>query len=235
MKILVIIPTYNEVDNICNLVKSILSINSNINALVVDDNSPDGTSNEVKKLIKKNKRAHLIKREKKDGRGSAVLEGIKYGIRSRINYDKIVEMDADFSHRPEDFMKLIDKSKSADVVIGSRYHPESKILNWPLRRKIISRLSNIYARLILGIPIKDYTNGYRVYSRKAADVIIKFNIKLKGYIVLSEIAYKLYKQGFTFAEVPTVFINRKKGESNTNFRELLGALLGIIKIKFKRE
>ncbi|MCB4790647.1 MAG: polyprenol monophosphomannose synthase [Elusimicrobia bacterium] len=231
MRILVIIPTYNENDNIVKLIDNVLRLNIEIDILVVDDNSPDGTSHSVKLQTKLNHRVNLITRTKKDGRGGAVMEGIKYAI-NKGSYDKIIEMDADFSHNPEELPLIIQKSKEVDVVIGSRYLSKSKIVGWPLQRRVFSKLANLYALVLLNIPISDYTNGYRCYSLEAAKSIEADKIKSKGYIVLSEIAYQLHKKGFKFIDVPTLFVNRKRGISNLNLNEILSAFKGVWNLRF---
>ena len=229
---LVIIPCYNEKENIRRLIETLLSLYENIEILIVDDNSPDGTADEVRNAFDQVDRVHLMVRDKKDGRGGAVLDGIAWALEEKT-YDRIVEMDADFSHEPKELSALLEASSNADVIIGSRYLLESSIQNWPLRRRIFSKIANLYARTLLRIPISDYTNGYRLYSKKAAASIERNAIKSKGYIVLSAIAYQLHRSGFTFAEVPTVFVNRDRGVSNLSISELWDAFSGIIKIRLK--
>ena len=233
MKKIIIIPTYNEADNIARLINSLLDLKIDIDILVVDDNSPDGTSDVVSNTSGNHPNVFLITRTKKDGRGGAVFEGIRFALNKGI-YDKIIEMDADFSHDPEELPVLIEKSKEADVVVGSRYLPKSKIVNWPLARRIFSRLANLYAKLMLGIPIYDYTNGYRCYSLEAAKSIDPGSIKSKGYIVLSEIAYQLFKKGFTFAEIPTVFVNRQRGASNFSISEVFNSFRSVWNLRFTK-
>lgn len=162
-----------------------------------------------------------------------MFAGFKFA--KKLNPDYYLEMDADFSHKPQDIPRLLKEIKNGyEVVIGSRYLPASKILNWPLQRRIFSKLANFYARLILGVPISDYTNGFRVYSKKATDLLLSQNLVSKGYIVLSETAYKLNKVGFSFGQIPIVFVNRKRGQSNTNFGEIIDAFLDILKIRFQK-
>jgi dolichol-phosphate mannosyltransferase len=233
MKPLVIIPTYNEADNIERLINTLLGLKLNLDVLVVDDNSPDGTSGIVKQKFAGNRNVSLITRDKKDGRGGAVVEGIRYAL-GRVIYDRIIEMDADFSHDPKDIPVFLAKAKEADVVIGSRYIPGSSTVNWPFSRKVFSKFSNIYAKLMLGVPIHDYTNGYRCYSLDVAKSIDSEKIISKGYIALSEIAYKLHRKGFTFTEIPVVFVNRKRGVSNLNFGEIFQAFRNIWAFRFGR-
>ena len=144
-------------------------------------------------------------------------------------------MDADFSHDPKAIQTLLaEVKKGSDTVIGSRYLPQSKTLNWPISRKIFSRFSNLYAKLLLGVPISDYTNGFRIYTSDSIKFLLNQNLKSSGYIMLSETAYKLKKGGFQFSEIPITFVNRKRGQSNTNFAEIKNAFIGILKIRFQK-
>lgn len=230
MKIAIIIPTYNEKQNIEKLVKEILRLNFNIKIIVVDDNSPDKTGEIVKKLTEKYRSVKLILRINKRGRGSAVIDGFKEALKDR-EIDYFFEMDADFSHNPKDIPRFLEKIKEADVVIGSRYLPNSGIISWPLSRHIFSSIANFYARLILGIPISDYTNGYRCYRRNVLEKIDFKKITATGYIVLSEIAYLIKKAGFKFAEIPVIFVNRKRGKSNLRLKEIIEAFTSVIRIR----
>ena len=232
MRSAIIIPTYNEADNIAKLVEMVLAVDNEFDVIVVDDNSPDGTSERVRNKFASNPRVSIITRTKKDGRGGAVIEGIKFALNKGV-YKKILEMDADFSHDPAELYSVIQKSNEVDVVIGSRYLPKSRIEGWPLQRKVFSKAANLYAKTLLRIPISDYTNGYRCYSIEAAKSIEQAEIKSKGYIVLSEIAYQLFKKGFKFGEVPTVFVNRKRGISNLNIGEIVEAFTSIWNLKYK--
>lgn len=229
-KLLVVIPCYNESRTINRLVDFILDTYEDIDILVVDDNSPDGTADIVRSICGQNDRVNLMVRDKKDGRGGAVLDGIQWAL-ERNTYDRIMEMDADFSHDPHEIPKLLAAASKTDVVIGSRYLKASRIVNWPLGRRAFSRCANFYAKTLLGIPIHDYTNGYRLYSKDAARAIDRSAIQSKGFIVLSAIAYQLHKAGFTFSEVSTVFVNRDRGKSNFDLGEIWDAFTGIMKVK----
>ena len=226
---LVIIPTYNEAANIEKLVEQLLSFN--VQALVVDDNSPDGTSQLISALGKKwPGQVHLMCRASgKNGRGSATLDGFKWALER--DYDPIFEMDADFSHDPSELPRFFEKIKAVDVVVGSRYLPESRILNWPLRRRIFSRLANALAHFMLHLPISDYTNGYRCYRRDALKKVAPEQITEKGYIVLSYLAVQLAASGCRFGEVPTLFVNRQRGASQLSKKEIFQALRGILKLR----
>ncbi|MEX2028592.1 MAG: polyprenol monophosphomannose synthase [Candidatus Curtissbacteria bacterium] len=228
----IVIPTYNEAPNIKNLISDIRAqVGKDEKIIVVDDSTKDDTGQIVKGLAKKDPNLFVIIRSVKKGRGSAVFEGFRFARRFEPSY--FIEMDADFSHDPKAIPYLITKVREGnDVVIASRYLPKSKILNWPLPRKIFSRGSNLYARILLGVPISDYTNGYRIYSRKAVEFLLGQNLKSTGYIMLSETAYKLKGAKFRFGEIPITFVNRKRGQSNTNLAEIKNAFTGILKIRF---
>jgi len=227
-KVLIIIPTYNEQDNISQLIETLDGSYSDSDILVVDDGA-DETANLVKQAQAHKSNLFLLKRIGKGGRGTAVLAGLKYGLEK--DYDFLVEMDADFSHDPKDLSALLKLAQPNSVVIGSRYVRGSKIIGWPLRRRIFSRFANFYAGLILGIGIKDYTDGYRVYGREAVKKIDFSQIKSSGYIVLSEIAYQLFLKGVKFYEWPIIFINRREGTSNFSFKEVKEALGSVMRIK----
>ena len=228
-KTLIIIPSYNEENNIASLINALLVLPIEADILVVDDSS-DGTASVVKKMQVSEPRVALIKREGKGGRGSAVLDGFRYALSQ--NYQRIVEMDADFSHDPRELPSLLAVSDTNKLVIGSRYLPTSKILNWPLPRRIFSKCANFYANLILRIGIYDYTNGYRVYGREALDKLEMDKIRSRGYIVLSEIAYQLFRKGVAFAEVPTIFVNRARGVSNFSLKEARESFVSVLRIRF---
>lgn len=227
----VVIPTYKEGENIGKLVQSVFSNLPGSVVIVVDDNSPDDTAKIIKSLQKKNKNLHLIIRKGKGGRGSAVIEGLSYALKMP-KAEMFLEMDADFSHDPAELPRLLKLSKPDTVVIGSRYVKGSKIINWPLLRRISSKMSNMMIKILLGMPISDNTNGLRCYSRKAAQVLVKHNFTSKGYIVLTESAYVLYRNSFKFIEVKSMFVNRKIGESKTSIMEFVDSFINVIKILF---
>ena len=232
LKVAVVVPTFNEAQNIEVLAKTVRkNISKDDIIIIVDDNSPDGTGRIADKIAQKIKNVRVIHRKDKSGRGSAVFDGFK--LAKKFSPDFYLEMDADFSHKPEDISRLLAKiNEGYDIVIGSRYLPKSKIENWPLTRKLFSRAANLFAKLVLGVPISDYTNGFRIYSRKSADFLLGEKLVTKGYILLSETAYKLKNNGFTFGEIPIVFVNRERGQSNTNLKEITDACLGVLKIRF---
>lgn len=231
MRILVIIPCYNERENIVQLVNALLEQSHDIAVLVVDDNSPDGTSALVQaEVAKHGGRLILMTRTGKGGRGSAVLAGFKYALEK--NYDYVFEMDADFSHKPSEIPLFLERIKTCDFVVGSRYIQGSEIHDWGWKRTFFSRWANRYARLVLRIPLSDYTNGYRLYTRRALEALDMNAIDAKGYVVLSEVAYQLYRKGFKLGEVPTIFVNRRRGISNLSFKEIKEAFMSVLRIRW---
>lgn len=229
--IAVVVPTFNEADNIASLVREIRNnINYGDKIIIVDDNSPDGTAKIAEKLAEKYNNVFLIQRKGKSGRGSAVFEGFKFARKFSSSY--YLEMDADFSHRPGDIPRLLKAVKNRDIVIGSRYLAKSRIFNWSIRRRVFSKLANIYAKVMLGVPISDYTNGFRIYSNDAIEFLFSQKLKSRGYILLSETAYKLHRSGFKFGEISIVFVNRKRGASNLDFSEIKNSFFSIWLIRF---
>lgn len=226
----IVIPSFNEHEVIGSLVTKVSAAIAGGCAIVVVDDSPNDLTVAALKGLGM-PQVHVTHRLTKGGRGSAVIEGIQKCL--TLGCTQIVEMDADFSHPPEELPALLKEARdrSLDLLIGSRYLPESKILNWPLSRRVFSKCSNWLARLVLQVPIHDYTNGYRCYSRRAAEQIVASCGKLgKGFIALSEILVNLYFRGFTVGERPTVFVNRVRGESSVNASEITGALIGLFRI-----
>ncbi len=231
-KIGICLPSFNESENILNLINKIFSINENIIICVVDDNSPDNTYELLFNQYKNNKKIILIKRDYKDGRGSAVWEGFKLLNSEDKDIEIFVEMDCDFSHSVEDLNKGIKlfKYENCDVLLGSRY-PGGQIVNWPLSRRIFSFLSNQLIRVLLDKNIHDYTNGFRFYNKKALNLLLKNKPQNKGFIYLSESLGVFLINKLIIKSFPIYFKNRIRGESNTNIKEILNSLKGIIKIK----
>ncbi len=232
--ILIIIPTYNAKEGIVENLKKIQQAVPNAYILVVDDSSPDGTADLVKKHFANDKHISLLIRKGKGGRGSAILAGFKEGLKNKkINY--FIEMDADLCHDPKYIKPMVAACQKVDVVIASRYLPSSKITGWNIKRKLMSFSINSFAKLLLHIPISDYTNGFRCYSRKAVAFVTMHEIQSRGYIVLSEIAYICYKNGFLFAQVPINFHFKEVSKSNLNWKEIKEALSTIIRLRFANE
>lgn len=222
----VVIPAYKEADNIAPLIQAIRKELPEAEIVVVDDSPDESTQDAVERL--NDPAATVVHRTSKGGRGSAVLEGI--AILLKKGCTRIAEMDADFSHPPSQLKSLLKEAsdRDLDLLVASRYLPASRIENWPLGRRVFSIASNHLARFMLGIPICDYTNGYRLYSRRAGERIVETCGKLgKGFIALSEILVNVYCSGLTVGETPTIFTNRLRGESSVNYHEIKNALFGL--------
>lgn len=221
MKTLVIIPTYNEKENIAAIVPAALACGRPVEILVVDDNSPDGTASVVIEMMGKDPRIHLLSRPGKQGLGKAYLAGFEWGL-SR-GYEALVEMDADFSHRPADLPHLIDALSGADFAVGSRYVEGGGTVNWGLLRKVISRGGGIYSRLILGFPLNDWTGGFNAWRREVLEGIGLAGVKSNGYSFQIELKYKALKKKFRGVEVPILFEDRRVGKSKMSLRIVIEA------------
>lgn len=234
MRALVVLPSFNESQNIVHLVGALLDANNEYAICVVDDSSPDGTSECMAKAIEGTsgwqQRVHLITRNKKDGRGGAVRDGFAWGLAQDPPFKAFAEMDCDFSHEPGAVPHGFDLvSQGCDVVIGARY-PDGTIIGWPRRRRVFSFLANELARRLIDPSIDDYTNGFRFYSSRAVRVLVEQPQRYKGYIYLSESLAYLLRREMRVASFPIVFQNRERGESNTGLREIGSALRGIFAI-----
>ena len=229
---LIIIPTYNESENIELIINKILLLNDFNDVLIVDDNSPDGTSEIVSNLKKQNiDRIFLIVRDKKKGLGSAYTKGFKWALNK--NYSYIFEMDADLSHDPAEIIKLKELliKNDADVAIGSRYLNGVSVVNWPLSRIFLSYFANIYVKIITGMPIKDSTSGFIGYSREALSSLNINKIKFNGYAFQIEMKFKLWKKNFKLREHQIIFVNRKSGKSKMDKNIIFEAIFGVIILK----
>jgi dolichol-phosphate mannosyltransferase len=229
MKAIVIVPTYNEAENIANLINKIFSVDSNLNILVIDDNSPDGTAEIVKRISEKDPRVNLIQRPGKLGLGTAYIEGFKYALAN--GYEAIFEMDADFSHNPEDIPRFLDALEDADLVIGSRYLTGVNVINWPLRRLMLSYFANLYTRIITGMPVRDATGGYKCFRAEALKQIDLDKIKTNGYGFQIEMNFRFWAKGFRVKEIPIVFVDRRNGVSKMNKKIILEAVFLVWKLK----
>ena len=229
---LIIIPTFNESENIELIINKILLLNDSNDILVVDDNSPDGTSKIVSDLKKENiDRIFLIVRDNKLGLGSAYKEGFNWALNQ--NYSYIFEMDADLSHDPEEIVnlkELLIKSDS-DVAVGSRYLDGVSVVNWPLSRIFLSYFANIYVRIITGMPIKDATSGFIGYTNESLSSLNIDNIKFNGYAFQIEMKFKLWKKNFKLREHQIIFVNRKSGKSKMDKNIIFEAIFGVIRLK----
>lgn len=230
---LVIIPTYNEKDNVEPMIRTVMNLPVPFDVLIVDDNSPDGTAEIVKSLMTEfPDRLHLILRKEKNGLGKAYIAGFQWALQK--NYEYIFEMDCDFSHPPKDLIRLRESCvKEADLAIGSRYCKNGKVENWPISRILMSYFASLYVRIVLWLPIHDTTAGFKCYRRKVLQQINLEAIQFTGYAFQIEMKYAAYKFGFKIVEVPIVFKDREKGQSKMSIKIFKEALWGVIKMRFK--
>ena len=230
---IVIIPTYNEKENIENIVRAVFGIDNKFHLLIIDDGSPDGTADIVKKLQQEfSERLFLVEREGKLGLGTAYICGFKWAIDRK--YEFIFEMDADFSHNPNDLPRLYAAcvEQGADVAVGSRYCGGVNVVNWPLGRVLMSYFASVYVRIITGMKVRDTTAGFKCYRREVLETIELDKIRFKGYAFQIEMKYTAYKCGYKIVEVPIVFINRVHGISKMNSSIFGEALFGVLKLRW---
>ncbi|MEP1097144.1 MAG: polyprenol monophosphomannose synthase [Cyclobacteriaceae bacterium] len=232
-KNIVVIPTYNEKENIEAIINEVLRLDPSFDILIVDDSSPDGTGAIVKAKITANpERVFIIEREGKLGLGTAYISGFQWALKN--NYDYICEMDADFSHNPEDLVRLLEKCQEGnDVAIGSRYIRGVNVVNWPMGRVLMSYFASIYVRLVTGMPFKDSTAGFKCYSRKVLETINPDRINFIGYAFQIEMKFNAWKHGFKVIEVPIIFTDRTKGTSKMSSGIFKEAVFGVIEMKIK--
>ena len=231
---LVIIPTYNEKENIEAIIKTVFEQDKKFHILVVDDNSPDGTAAIVDDLILRySDRLFIEKREGKNGLGTAYIHGFKWAIEKK--YDYIIEMDADFSHNPVDLVRLYNacKNEGADVSIGSRYSQGVNVVNWPMKRVLLSYFASKYVRFITRIPVHDTTAGFVCYKRRVLETINLTTIRFVGYAFQIEMKFKAWKHNFNIQEVSVIFTDRTEGTSKMNEGIIYEALFGVLKMRFK--
>lgn len=232
MKSLIIIPTYNEKENIREFIPEILKLNLGFDVLIVDDNSPDGTSKTVRSLSKDYSEVSLIHRKAKMGIASAYIDGFKYALKK--DYDLIFQMDGDFSHRPEFLPDFFKKIENYDLVIGSRYCGGGiRIINWDFKRILLSNLANKYAKIITGVPVSDNTAGFKCFKRKVLENIDLDEIRSQGYSFQIEMNWRVYRAGFKIAEIPIVFHERKYGQSKLSANIIREGLWLLWKIRLK--
>jgi dolichol-phosphate mannosyltransferase len=233
-KSLVIIPTYNEKENIENIIKAVFDLPLSFDVLVVDDNSPDGTGQIVERLQTSFKE-HLFleKRAGKNGLGTAYIHGFKWALAR--DYEFIIEMDADFSHNPKDLVRLYDAcaNQGADLAVGSRYSQGVNVVNWPMKRVLLSYFASKYVQFVTGIPIHDTTAGFVCYSRKVLETINLAKIKFVGYAFQIEMKFKAWKHGFKIKEVSVIFTDRTLGTSKMSGSIVTEAVFGVIKLRLK--
>lgn len=235
MKNLVIIPTYNEIENISKITAAVLALEQRFDVLVIDDGSPDGTAAAVKKMQPSFEgRLHLLERSGKLGLGTAYIAGFRWALER--DYDYVFEMDADFSHNPDDLPRLLDAcvSGGADLSVGSRYCDGINVVNWPIGRILISYCASIFVRVVLAVKIYDSTAGFVCYSRRVLETIDLDAVKMKGYGFQIELKYTARKLGFKLAEVPVIFVNRKEGTSKMSGSIFGEAFWGVIGLRFRK-
>ena len=231
---LIIIPTFNEKENIESIIKKVFSLKKQFNILIVDDNSIDGTANIVKTLQKTYpKKLFIEERSKKLGLGTAYIHGFKWALKK--DYEFIFEMDADFSHNPDDLIKLYDvvKNNNGDLAIGSRYVKGVNIVNWPMSRLLLSFFASKYVKIITGMPIHDSTAGFKCYKKKILQTIKLDKIQFVGYAFQIEMKFKAWKYGFRIVEVPVIFTDRKEGVSKMSGGIFFEAVFGVLQMKIK--
>ncbi|MEP7196035.1 MAG: polyprenol monophosphomannose synthase [Saprospiraceae bacterium] len=230
---IIIIPTYNEIENIELIIRTVFSLSEPFHLLIMDDSSPDGTADVVRVLQSEfNERLHLLIGKKKEGLGRAYIRGFQWALANK--YDYIIEMDADFSHPPEKLIELLNccRDNQADVSIGSRYVKGGGVLNWPFIRLFISKCASLYVRLITGMNIKDATAGFVCYKKEVLQKIKLNQIKFVGYAFQIEMKYKSYKLGFRLQEIPIIFPDRVRGKSKMNILIISEALGGVFRMRF---
>lgn len=232
-KHLVIIPTYNEAENIGRIIPKILALKADFDVLVVDDNSPDGTGAMVKELQPKNPPLHLMERKKKSGLGTAYIAGFKWALAE--GYDFIYEMDADFSHKPKNLLKLRKAcdQKGFDIAVGSRYIKGVNVVNWPIGRVLLSYFASSYVRIVAGMPVRDATAGFVCYKRQVLETLNLDKIKFIGYAFQIEMKYLAWRKGFTIKEIPIIFRDRKRGKSKMSGKIMLEGIWGVVYLRVR--
>lgn len=229
-KSLVIVPTYNEKENILLMLDAILQQHECLEVLVVDDGSPDGTGDLVAAEAEKNSRIHLIRRKGKMGLGSAYVTGFKWALER--DFERVFEMDADFSHSPSDLTRFLETAEDADLVLGSRYMKQRiSVVNWDLRRLILSYGANVYTRLVTGLPISDATGGFKCFRRSALEALNLDKMKSDGYCFQIETTFKIWKKGLRVKEIPIVFTDRTRGTSKMSGGIISEAFFLVLKLR----
>ncbi len=228
---LIIIPTYNELDNVQKLIPDVLSRYKNVDVLIVDDNSPDGTGDYIENLGNTMEGVKLLRRPEKMGLGTAYIDGFKYALKE--NYSYIFEMDADFSHDPKEIKNFLKAIKDKDLILGSRYISGVNVVNWPMSRLLLSYFANIYTRIITGLPVRDATGGFKCFRKEVLAAINFNNIKSNGYAFQIEMTFKAWKKGFRIGEIPITFVDRVKGKSKMSKKIVREAITMVWKLRFK--
>jgi len=232
MESLVIIPTYNEKQNIESLIEALLNLGKQLHILIIDDNSPDGTGVIADQLAKKHQEVHVLHRKGKLGLGTAYVEGFKYALKSGAKY--ILQMDADFSHQPRAIPDFLEAIKAYDLVLGSRYYKGVRVMNWPFRRILLSKMGTKYVRAITGLPVTDITGGYKCFRREVLEAIDLHKIKSNGYSFMIEMTFKTYHKGFRIGEIPIVFEERRAGQSKISKSIIFEAMWLVWKLQIEQ-
>ena len=233
-KNLVIIPTYNEIENIEKMVRTVFDLPREFELLIVDDGSPDGTADKVKELQKEfTGKLHIEERKGKLGLGTAYIHGFKWALAR--DYDFIFEMDCDFSHNPKDLVRLLEACENgADVAVGSRYTKGGKVSNWPIGRILMSYFASVYVRMVLWLPVKDTTAGFKCYRKKVLQTVDLDAVRFMGYAFQIEMKYRAYKKGFKIVEVPIMFTDRVLGVSKMSTQIFKEAFVGVVQMRFMK-
>lgn len=231
MEALIVIPTYDESENIETLITTLLALDTEIDILVVDDNSPDGTGDIVQRMQQASGKIHLLRRPGKMGLGSAYIAGFKWAL-EKTNAKYVFEMDADFSHDPAAIPLFLEKIQDADLVLGSRYLNGITVVNWPLSRLILSVGANIYSKIITGMPFKDATGGFKCFRRSVLQALPLDKIKSDGYSFQIEVNFLVWKKGFRVTEIPIMFVDRRTGTSKMSRRIIWEAAFLVWKLRF---
>jgi len=229
---LVIIPTYNEIENIERMIHAVFDQSSDFSLLIIEDGSPDGTAQKVKELQEKFPRLHMIERTGKLGLGTAYVTGFKWALEREFNY--VFEMDCDFSHDPNDLPRLLETAQSSDLVIGSRYINGIRIINWPFRRLLLSYGASIYTRMITGIEVLDTTGGFKCFTRKALEALNLDKIISNGYSFQLELNYKIWSKGLKITEYPIIFTERRDGQSKMGGGIIFEAVFAVWKLRLMK-
>lgn len=231
-KSLIIIPTFNEIDNIERMITTLFGLYPEISLLIIEDGSPDGTANVVKRLMQKHSKLNIIERKGKLGLGTAYITGFKWALER--NFDYVFEMDCDFSHDPASIPDLLNAAQSHDLVIGSRYIDGIRIINWPFKRLLLSYGASIYTRCITGIPVFDTTGGFKCFTRKALEALDLNKIISNGYSFQLELNYKVWAKGLSIKEVPIIFYERRDGQSKMSGGIIFEAVFAVFRLRLKR-
>jgi dolichol-phosphate mannosyltransferase len=228
---LVIVPTYNERENIARLIETVLCQDNRLEVLVVDDGSPDGTAAVVEGIIAENPRVHLLRRPSKMGLGTAYLAGFQWGLERK--YDILFEMDADFSHDPGHLPHFLRAIRENDLVLGSRYRAgKVTVVNWPISRLILSYFANVYARAVTGLPVWDATGGFKCFRREVLESIDFKKVRSNGYAFQIEMSYRAWRRGFRIVEIPIVFVDRTEGQSKMSRAIMIEAIWMVWRLRW---